>query len=228
MFHPSYVEREEKRKEVTTIWRQDLKRVLSKVDVPPPTWKDERSLVQFPQSEDDLLSILQRIARGKEGDLASFDYETTGLRPYTGAHRIVCASVTTARATYAFMWPKSKQCLQAWKHLLRSNRVGKIAHNMQFEHMWSQVYAGVEVQNWAWDSMQAAHILDNRPKITGLKFQAFVHFGLVGYDSKIESYLRSVDPKNSNSPNRIEEFIERYGEREVLTYCGIDSLLAWK
>jgi hypothetical protein len=36
--------------------------------------------------------------------------------------------------------------------------------------------------------MLAAHWLDNRPDICSLKFQAFVSFGVAGYDEDMEPF----------------------------------------
>jgi hypothetical protein len=76
--------------------------------------------------------------------------------------------------------------------------------------------------------MLAAHVIDNRTGICGLKFQSFINFGVVGYENLIDPYLKSVTPRDPTAPNRILEFIERHGEDECLIYCGIDSLLAYR
>jgi hypothetical protein len=72
--------------------------------------------------------------------------------------------------------------------------------------------------------MITAHILDNRKGITSLKFQAYVNFGVSDYDSHISPFLKSDDEFGANSFNSILKFIKQYGEKPVLTYCGLDSL----
>ena len=69
--------------------------------------------------------------------------------------------------------------------------------------------------------MQAAHVLDNRPGITGLKFQAYVNMGQPPYDDKVGSYLKSA---GSSIPNRIHEV----DPKELLLYGGLDSLLEFR
>jgi hypothetical protein len=69
--------------------------------------------------------------------------------------------------------------------------------------------------------MQAAHILDNRRDVSGLKFQAFVRLGQPAYDEHISPFLKS---KNSNTANRIK----RLSIEDVLLYCGMDSLSEYK
>ena len=223
-FHPSYVERERDREEIETVWIEDLRGIVSTLDQPLPTWEDEATQVKILSTDDDVGTVLKRIIRGEEGDLIAFDYETTGLKPHASDHEIVCISVATKPNTYSFMTPRSDEVLKYWGQLLRSKRIGKCAHNMKFETMWSKVILGVDVHSWVWDSMLAAHIVDNRAGITSLKFQAYVEFGVVGYDKLIGPYLKGTDVKDGNSKNRIREFIDKYGEREALIYCGLDSL----
>jgi hypothetical protein len=78
--------------------------------------------------------------------------------------------------------------------------------------------------------MLASHVLDNRAGITSLKFQAAVHFGLFNYDSEIEPWIKSSDPKNSNSLNHILEFVngQPHGREKILHYCGMDALLTYR
>jgi hypothetical protein len=87
---------------------------------------------------------------------------------------------------------------------------------------------GVETKPWIWDTMQAAHVLDNRPGITSLKFQAYVQLGVIDYDSHINPFLSGrapgEDPKSSNAINRIFELVERNGGQELMTYCALDAM----
>ncbi len=43
---------------------------------------------------------------------------------------------------------------------------------MKYEDTWSREKLKQQGKGWLWDSMIAAHILDNRPGVTGLKFPA--------------------------------------------------------
>jgi len=99
-----------------------------------------------------------------------------------------------------------------------------MSHNMKFEETWSVVRLRQPVQNWGWDSMQAAHVLDNRTGVTGLKFQTYVNFGVVDYASEVAPYLRAKD-NNGNAINRIMELVEMPGGKEkLLEYCGLDAI----
>lgn len=224
-FHPSYVDRQSAFPEVELIWQQDLERAISMVGRPLPNFQDDKQGIHIIDNQDELKTVLEKIDLGWEGDLISFDYETTGLKPHAKGHKIVCCSISTGTdKVYSFMFPTRKHQLIAFRRLMANPDIGKMAHNMKFEHAWTEVKVKSMVQNWVWDSMQAAHILDNRPGITKLKFQTYVNLGVVDYDSHIAPFLEGVDKKNANSMNRIFEFIDRYGEKELLTYCGLDSL----
>jgi hypothetical protein len=96
---------------------------------------------------------------------------------------------------------------------------------MKFEDTWAAWRLGVHVGGWAWDTMLAAHVLDNRPGISGLKFQAYVRYGIGGYNTEVKPYLESPG-KNGNAHNRIEELIKTAtGRQRLLVYCGMDALL---
>lgn len=91
---------------------------------------------------------------------------------------------------------------------------------MKFEERWTVAKLGCKVRGWHWDTMLAAHILDNRSGITSLKFQAFVHLGISDYDSHISPFLYSKHP---NETNRIDQV----DDKSLLLYNGLDSLLEY-
>jgi len=212
-FHPSYIERE-KGKEVQTIWEQDLKTALELSKKPFPA---------FPTPDIQYITDLSILTHIKHS--FAFDYETTGLKPHGIDHRIVCASVAVnPEKVYTFMLPKTKQERKPFTDLLQEYTIGKMAHNMKFEDAWTRNKLRVNVAGWDFDSMLAAHVLDNRKGVTGLKFQTYVTFGVVDYASEITPYLIAVDQKNGNSINRIDELLKKPGgERMLLKYCALDS-----
>ena len=218
-FHPSFVMRKDA-DEVNTVWKQDLRNAFSLLREPLPLKVDEN--IVYLRDEDSIADVLWEVRQRREGNWIYFDYETTGLKPHSPGHKIVCVSLATAESTYAFMLPKSEFALTQWKRLLASPQIGKAAHNMAFEDTWSNVILGTQVRNWVWDSMLAAHILDNRSKVSPLKFQAFVHYGVAGYDTEVKPYLEAVQ-EGANSFNRVEDFVRRGRGDRLLLYCGLDS-----
>lgn len=222
VFHPSFVARSDDKPEVDTIWRRDLRAALDLLDVqPPPPMDYLRERVTILRDEGEVVGALER---ANEAEFFSFDYETTSLRAV--GHELVCISFCTSEeASYAFMWTGSRRVRRAFRSVLRNDRVGKISHNCKFESLWSYHHFGVENIRWHMDTMLAAHVLDNRPGLCGLKLQSFLNFGIRDYSASISSYLEASDKRDPNSENRIREFIGRFGEDECLIYCGLDSLI---
>ena len=127
---------------------------------------------------------------------------------------------------YVIPAPKTRKQIRLLKQLLENPKIGKIAQHMKFEDKWLSVMYGINTKPWAFDTMLASHILDNRPGITGLKFQTYVRFGLLGYDDEIGPYLRSGD---ANTPNRIMELVNNPASfQKLLLYNGIDSLVTFR
>ena len=222
-FHPSYIERVSKPGITTVeevIWKQDLKKAIEKVKQKVPV------MVEPTIEYIDDLSVLDKVRK----TTIAFDYETTGLKPHAPGHRIVCCAVATSPDhCYAFMMPKSKRARQPWVDLLARRSVRKMAHNMKYEETWSTVRLGQSVANWNWDSMIAAHVLDNRPGVTSLKFQAYVEFGIVDYASDISPYLSAVDNQNGNALNRIMDLLKIPGGKDqLLKYCALDSVYQYR
>jgi len=225
-FHPSFIERQEEENEVGIIWEQDLKRAFNMAEKPLPIHRYENQ-VRIIYDENEILKSLKTIYRTKPLRIA-FDIETTGLKPYnTELHKIVAISLCYKEdEAIAFPFPKDRRNFIYLKRILENENIGKIAANMKYEDTWLNILHNIEVNPWLFDTMQATHILDNRPGITSLKFQSYVRFGLVGYDNEIGSYLRSSD---SNTPNRIMELVSnKIGFDKLLLYNGLDSLMTFK
>ena len=220
--HPSFVQWNEQ--EIHTVWKQDLGKAVEAASTKFP--KPSQPSIRFIED----LSVLEDF---KKAELIAFDYETTGLKPHAAGHKIICASVAINESTvFAFLMPETKRARQPFIDLISSRIVGKMAHNMKFEDSWSKVRLRTQVENWEWDSMLAAHVLDNRTGVTGLKFQTYVNFGEIDYSSEIEPYLRS-DSVDGNGFNKIRVLLEtESGTEKLLRYCALDShyqyLLAMK
>lgn len=227
-YHPSYVERQrEVSKEIVVIWGNDLRRAFSTVEGEWPSGSSEADCVTIMTDEGEALGALRNILRQRP-PLLAFDIETTGLKPYdSSAHEILTIAFCWGEdEAVAMPFSKSEVFQSQLRKLLTHPRIGKVAANMKYEDVWLATLAGIEVRPWAFDTMQAAHVLDNRPGITGLKFQSYVRFGLLGYERAVEAYLRSPD---SNTPNRATELLQSPALlRELLLYNGIDALMEYR
>lgn len=173
------------------------------------------------------LNILRKVI--KPGNTISIDFETTGLKPHTKGHRIICASVSpNVDEAYVFEIPTKSEELQPFLDILENPKIYKMAHNMKYEHTWAKVIWGIEIQGWIWDSMLSAHILDNRRGVVGLKFQAFTLLGSTDYSSDINQYIRTKD-RDSNGFNNILTLIETdEGKKKLLKYCALDTIYQYR
>ncbi len=154
-------------------------------------------------------------------NMVAFDYETTTLKPDGPHAEIVCCSVSDGKTSIAYPW--SGKAIEATCDLLTDPNIHKIGYNNKFEMRWSQAKLGIKVRGWVWDGMLAAHALDSRSGVSGLKFQSFCLLGQEDYDSQLKPYLKAT-PEGGNNPNRIRELpID-----EVCRYCATDSLCEFR
>lgn len=196
---------------------QDINKALSKLKEPFPI--QEAPDITY-LGED--LSILEKL-RGN----VCIDFETTGLKPHAEGHAIICASVAISGSkAYVFEVTEDKKRMRPFLRLLKSNN-GKIAHNMKFEDTWATVYLGCTPNRWIFDTQIAAHIIDNRPSVTSLKFQTYVQLGIIDYDSEVSPYLKSAG-NNGNEFNQIKKAVADGLLPKIMKYCAEDTLYTYR
>jgi len=161
-------------------------------------------------------------ATAKDGAIA-WDFETNMLKPDGPDARIVSCAVAWGRrepeGCVAFPW--HGPAIPAMGKLLRSP-IPKIASNLKFEDRWCRKAFGHRVRAWAWDTMLAAHVADNRPGITSVKFQAFVRLGMPLWNEKIEPFLKTQKDEKMNAILREIDIMD------LLLYNGLDALLEFR
>jgi len=202
--------------EAQTIFEQDIKRIAEETNGLFPTFVQPKIEVITD------LTILNKV-RG----VCAFDYETTGIKPYNKEQKIYCASIADkANHVFTFKMPKTKEGRKPFRQFLKNENILKVAQNMKFEDNWSNVKLKTPVAGWAWDTQIASHQMDNRIGITSLKFQSYIRFGIIDYDSEISPHLKA---KDSNSTNNLLDFVKtKENEEKVLTYCAMDSILEYR
>ena len=175
---------------------------------------------------EDVMSLLDDIYTAADG--FSFDYETSSFRYYENIHSVHMISMAFSnKKAYVFPfemddingkpWWNTYQMTKIaarWRDVLRSS-APKNAHNIKHEEKVSKYLFGVNVNNWSWDSMLAAHVLDESKGVKGLKQQVFFNWGIT-YGSEINSYLKA-------QPHRRNNF-ENAPFKESALYCGRDSM----
>lgn len=220
IFHPQFVlEEQEKNPAAAVIFQNDLATALKMLDTPFPGGEREEDCVTIIEDPAKLHSKLQGLLEWP--DIIAFDYETTGLKPHAPGHKIfTCAIATGEWNAFAFVVPEGGKLRSLLRKIMMDPSIPKIAHNIKYEDNWSHELLG-PVDGWVWDTMLASHVLDNRPGITGLKFQAYVNFGVLDYSSHIEPFLQAP---GSNDLNRVEEA----PRRDLLIYNGVDAMLTYR
>lgn len=162
-------------------------------------------------------AVLRKMAQ--RGGAIAFDYENNCLRPETPGGEIVCASACW-RGKKTISYPWHGDAIEATWELLHSDNCHFIASNLKHEERWTRKKSGKGVRHWLWDTMLAAHVIDNRREICGLKFQAFALLGAEAYDEHIKQFLE----EKGDGLNRVKDEVDM---RQLLTYCGTDTLLEY-
>ena len=233
MFHPVYLLQQyqktragsivNKQPVIEKVFEQDLEQAIKHLDEPFPSYRDEATSVKIMEDGADLQNVFRNII---DWNLPfAFDYETTGLKPHRQGHRIVsCAISFDSQSAISFDMPEEGRTRAMFRRIMMSPEIKKIAQNMKFETQWTEERLPGVVEGWLWDTMLATHVIDNREDITGLKFQSYINFGLLPYDDHVESFLKGIDDKDSNSFNRIDQA----PRKERLIYNGIDSIVTFR
>lgn len=178
----------------------------------------------FIYSRHHICEMLQHISKPSKW-IWSVDFETTGIKPDRTGHRILCAALYNGFDWYAFPVER-KEVIRALG-VFMSSPAKKTAHNKKFEGAWSRVILKMAFNNCVWCSMTAAHIIDGRKGVTGLKYHAARLFGLFNYDKEVEPYMSS-DPKEEkefggNAFNKLHTF----PIQKLLRYCATDVFVGW-
>ena len=220
-FSPSYVASQDS-KAVQLIWKQDLEHAIKHVDKPFRKFIEPKITV--------LEKNLKPLYQIKNMTRCAFDYETTGLKSHAKGQKIICASIADSiNHVFVFMLlnkkmePISEKKLKPFKRFLINKHIPKVAQHLKFEENWTYNKYGVHVKGWVHDTMYWTHIFDNRTGITGLKFQAYVLFGIDAYDEDVADYIKA---KNSNDLNKMIKLVStKRGKNACLKYCGWDSII---
>lgn len=151
----------------------------------------------------------------RQGRPLAFDFETDRGKPDARGSRILSCALSDGRAAIAYPW--LGEAVGATRAFLEDATVPKIGWNARFEHRWVKRILGIDVQNWVFDGMLAAHAMDSRKGTKGLKFQSFVVLGADSYDDGLKKYMET---ENNNQENRLREVpLEK-----LLLYNGLDAL----
>ena len=199
------------------MFKENVKQACSLLNQPRPgdSIPDYKSQVECVYDPKVAAKLIGKFSKGARP--VAFDYETNMLKPEGVDASIYSCSLSDGKRTIAYPW--NETVAQATSEFLKS-RVPKLASNMKFEERWTRRILGHPVRNWAWDTMVAAHWINNAQATKSIKFQAFVELGVPIYNQHIEPFLES---KGTMVKNRIQDI----KLEDLLIYNGLDSLLEY-
>jgi len=175
----------------------DLAKIIGYLNkpLPQPLTKEGNECIT---NADEAVDILERFCESKKP--ISFDYETNRLSSYYKDSEIISVSLTDEvesaifiplgfkdKDKYIFTEEERTRIILAMREFLRSD-APKCIQNYNMEELWSRNIIGQSVNNFIWDTMISAHVINCHPRSTGLGFQAFEMTGHI--------YKEDVDAKN--------------------------------
>ncbi len=211
-YHPSFLLRS--RNELMD--RQFVEHLRTAFDItePSPAQPDWNKEVEVLFDVDAIREALQEMA---ESEWVAVDYETNCLKPDYPKAAIFACGMSNGRRTVAYPW--RGPAIEWTGEVLRSKYCRKIASNLKMEEKWTRMEFGHGVRSWGWDTMIAAHCLDNRPGICSIKFQALIRLGVPSYNELIAPYLEGRGWYNR---------IHHIETAQLLRYCGMDCILEYR
>jgi uracil-DNA glycosylase family 4 len=214
-FHPSYIKREENRdRAIFGLWRKDLQKAIAAVHNPFP-------VVNFditPLYDLDFDKIGAFVKNIKSNGYVVVDWETVGKKPFNDNSRILCCSLTTGGKAIVFPMETLKEknkhreyehLVEILKDILLSDKINKIAHNLQFERQWCIKRLGFDFAPPFDCTMLMHYALDEREGTHSLKDRAWLDYGYRDYDAKVKKYKE--DMSKCPVPLRFD-------------YCGKDGI----
>jgi len=239
-YHPSYLLRmgagrggNDDARTTLTAWRNDLERAfrLASAGTRPRLWTDAAQCVRITMDESAALAEIERARTVRPPHWVTVDYETTGLKPHGAEHRLVCCGLARDIDTaVAFPVLERVRTMRALAELMADPLVPKAAANCRFEEAWTRAKLRTEPSGWYADPVQDAHVLDNRPSITSVKFQSGVRFGAWGYEAGVKSWLvpsaKQKAARGGNAHNGLDARVrgDSAAMALLLTYCAMDAL----
>lgn len=225
IYPTTFLENEEKNKAIVKIWEKDILKGLALVDEPIIQWEREQNQGEIIYKSERLKEVLIQIIKAKQP--IGIDFESSGLKPQAKGHFLKSCSISVNETSaYVFLIPeKGTKEYSLFQRIIKDPEISKYIQSMQFEIKWARTILGVNFQGIVWDTQLATHILDNRPGITSLKFQTYVHFGVVDYSSHLDMYLKS--DKNNKGGNAFNK-INQAPITELLIYNGCDTIFLYR
>lgn len=188
-YHPSFVLRNSRNRALVNLFRKDLYNAIADSQKPFRRYNADRLLNLL--SQDEAIGLLNKLLQQKVEYFLEIDFETTGLKPHRQGHSITHVGLCFDHAA-AWSFRLTEALKPLLHQVLLDPDIPLAAHNIQMEQLWAWKILSAEIpdEKWYWDSMIAAHVLDNRSDITSLEFQAAVRYGDWFFKDATNPYLR--------------------------------------
>ena len=226
------------------LFRSEFDRCFSRIFSTPDKklkkkWNDIHTLLNYK----DAIRALKRTL--KHDKVIAVDYETTGLTIFKTGHKTVSFAWANSKGSWAtllehpYYTKKQQSEIKKYvKRILNSRNIKKIVHNLNYEYVWTLQQLKTQPENFFYDTQLASHVLDNRGGISGLKFQAFIRWGIEDYDSASKPYISSNGGDFNNMLKMPVDALLKYNAldtlytyelyKEQLTEFAGDELKAYK
>ena len=227
-YHPSYILRTEYDPSSARVWHNDITRALNQLEQPFPKLACE-SCIHISQKPETVECLLRNKVLSEKPWL-TFDYETTGKKPFAKGHDVVSIGIAFNGHAASFpldRTPAWNKVRELWKMVLKDGDVHKVAHNTAFDRLWSERIFNVDPTGWIGDTCLLAHLEDCRRHYTSLDVLSYVKLGAPSYKDELKAYKAAseADEKQfgANAINRM-----KLAPMEAkLKYNGRDALYTW-
>jgi len=202
------------------IFDQDLEQAINLVgkEMPEPLNPDITVTTDVNRIKKFLRMLL------KKKPAITLDFETTGLKPQAKGHKILSCSITYKR-NQAFAFPILDEIKPLLRKVLEDRQIKKTAAGVKFEKRWATLL-DCRIKGWKADVMIDGHIRENRRGTSSVKFQGYVHFGIVDYDSHISQYKKSKRPKGQKKISGNDfNTMHKLKLHDLLYYNGMDTVI---
>ena len=209
------------------IIKRDIHNAVKALETPRKTWSNEAGCVHTLNNES-AVQWLENAINDKTPRFMAFDYETNCLRPFNRDSKVLCVSIADGvDNVVSFML--NATTIPPFQKWLRTDHIIKIAHNSAFERQWSMVKLGVDPHRLIIDTMLMAHALDNRDVgWLSIKFLAPLLTGCNLWNSQVDNYIQPQKQDKELHGSYALNKMEEVPQRQLLLYCGIDSLVEYR
>lgn len=163
-------------------------------------------------------------------DFVTVDLETTGLAPYNKGHHIRTMGMCY-KDNEAVAFEVTDTNIPTIKKFMTCKGIRYVNANVQYEWKWFKAILGITT-HWCHDIIIYKHLIDQRPMITSLKFQAYVELGVPLYNESVHPYLSckkdtvnkdTHEGEKTGNPNDIND-IDNAPLDDLIYYNCLDCL----